>query len=136
MLRYIPKYPMSLTSGEREIDVLGVFSFSINIPRAEAIYLLWINTSDAKYFISLPMGIKDAIILDSREIDKEVEIHFGANAPIEGIAKRISYQRKEHGYLISTICILDPKVLDKLGYDKDAGEIDVDISRFDLMEFD
>jgi hypothetical protein len=80
-------------------------------------------------------SVKDAIILDPKEINDPVEIHFGSNDPIQGVAKKIAYQRKKHGYLVYIDCILDSQAFSGITYDHAKEEKNINVSRFDLMEF-
>jgi hypothetical protein len=53
MFRYIPKFPITLIIGSANIEVLGVFQFSINVDRAQSQYILWIGSTAINHFFTL-----------------------------------------------------------------------------------
>ncbi len=128
---YIPKYPMSISFGGKEINVSGIQKFEIEVDRCFAHYFVWVDTVQIAPL--LPSGKKSTVVLTPTELS------YGSLFNISNITLvckilSLAYQSRRHRYIVELKCILNPKFLTKFKYIEPGKEKKEEIDKFDLMD--
>jgi hypothetical protein len=133
LVSYIPIREATLRHGSKDMPVIGVKGFSIEIERLTAVYEVWLNVNDASSIVAASdNAVTNAISMVPTNMDESASFiidDFTVNCKI----KHYSYNSVKHAYLVKIEFLLMRDRVSPYIYEKDNGN-DVEQTRFDILD--
>ena len=132
LAEYVPLREATLRHGSKDMPVVGIKSFSIDIDRLTSSYNIWVNVNDAVSIVSASdNAVTSAISLVPTEME-EPAIFIIDKLSIPCIIKGYSYHSIKHAYLVKIEFPLDRNKVKTYIYEKE--DENREQTRFDLLD--
>ncbi len=132
LAEYIPLRNAILKHGSKDMPVVGIKGFSIEIERLIAIYDIWLNVNDASSIISASDNVvTSAISLVPTEM-KEPAIFVIDELSVSCTIKYYTYHSIKHAYLVKIEFPLDRNKVKTYIFEKDNENSEQ--TRFDILD--
>lgn len=132
LVSYIPLKEAILQHGGKDMPVVGIKGFSIEIERLTSTYEVWLNVNDAVSIVAASdNAVTSAISLVPTEMD-EPAIFIIDGLPVSCTVKYYAYHSIKHAYLVKIEFPLNRDKVKTYIYEKDNN--DKEQTRFDILD--
>jgi hypothetical protein len=134
LIKYIVLRDAILKYGNRDMSVIGIKAFSIDIFRLKAIYEIWLDVNEASVIVGASDNVvKDAISLVPTNMNElGVFVIDGEHIPCSIL--HYMYHSNKHAYLVKIEFILDKEEVKP--YIIDPNKENKRITRFDILDIE
>jgi len=131
--KYIPFREASLIYGGKEITVIGIHQFTIEIDRLQATYDVWVDTAQGQAVADIGASVSGSIQLTpSDSLSSPARLRID-DFTLPCTIKRCSYNHIKHAYCVSLYFTLNRDHVRTYIYDKDNVD-EKTTSRFDILD--
>lgn len=119
--------------GGKEIPILGINEFKIEVDRLQASYNVWVSTSKGQPIADINASFPEVINMTPIK-DLNVSAHLKIdNYVFPCKIQAYSYAPMKHAYCVSLSFVLDRDKIKTYIYDKDD-DMNEEITRFDILD--
>ena len=130
---YIPLREAILRHSGKDMPVMGIKGFSMEIERLSAIYEVWLNVNEASSIIAASdNAVTSAISLVATDMN-ESAIFVIDGESVSCTVKHYAYHSLKHAYLVKIEFPLDRNRVHTYIYEKDSGD-NKEQTRFDILD--
>jgi hypothetical protein len=130
LAKYIPLREASVQYGNKDMPVVAIKGFTIDISRLTASYEIWLNVNDASGIVAASDNVvTNAISMVSTDMNE------AATFIIDGVLvscfiKHYIYHSIKHAYLVKIEFLLDKNEVKSYMFEEENGEQ----TRFDILD--
>lgn len=133
LVSYIPIREATLKHGGKDMPVMGVKGFIMEIERLKATYEVWLNVNDAISIVAASdNAVTSAISLVPTDMN-EPAIFVIDETKVSCIIKHYAYHSLKHAYLVKIEFMLPRNEVKTYIFEKDNGN-DEEQTRFDILD--
>ncbi len=133
LVSYIPIREATLKHGGKDMPVIGVKCFSMEIERLKATYEIWLNVNDASSIIAASdNAVTSGISMVPTDMDESASFVID-EVTVSCVIKHYVYHSLKHAYLVKIEFPLMKDQVRSYMHEKDSGN-DVKQTRFDILD--
>lgn len=135
LVSYIPIREATLRHGGKDMPVVGIKGFSMEIERLKATYEVWVNVNDATSIIAASdNAVTSAISLVPTDMN-EPAVFVMDDVTVSCMIRHYAYHSLKHAYLVKIEFLLMRDQVKTYIFEKDNGNSnDVEQTRFDILD--
>jgi hypothetical protein len=133
--KYIPFREAYISFQGKEISVLGIHEFNIQIDRLQAYYGIWTSCHEAQSIVDIDSSVKGCINMTPSSNLQLPAIFNIDGFSIPCIIEKYNYDHLKHAYLIDLSFEVDRNNVTTYIYDKNENT-EVVSSRFDILDIE
>ena len=133
LVSYIPVREATLKHGGKDMPVIGIKGFTMEIERLTATYEIWVNVNDATSIIAASdNAVTSAISMVPTDMNESASFVMD-EVTVSCVIKHYVYHSIKHAYLVKIEFPLMRDQVKPYIYEKDNGN-DVKQTRFDILD--
>jgi hypothetical protein len=133
LVSYIPKREATLKHGGKDMPVIGIKGFTMEIERLKATYEIWVNINDATSIIAASdNAVTSAISLVPTDMNEPAAFAID-DKTVACVVKHYAYHSIKHAYLMKIEFPLMKDQVKTYIFEKE-NENDREQTRFDILD--